>query len=67
MSGVFKQVSNTLMDKVKVENHSFTAFSWFAAWLFTIGFMDLSFGKGLLAVLLWPYYIGQYVSAVLGK
>lgn len=55
------------MDKVKVENHSFTAFSWFAAWLFTIGFLDLSFGKGLLAVLLWPYYIGQYVSGMLGN
>lgn len=54
------------MEKVKVENHSFTAFSWFAAWLFTIGFLDLSFGQGLLAVLLWPYYIGQYVSSVLG-
>lgn len=55
------------MEKVKVENHSFTGFSWFAGWLFTIGFLDLTFGKGLLAVLLWPYYIGQYVNAVVGS
>jgi hypothetical protein len=26
--------------------------------LFTIGFLHLSFFKGLLALLLWPYYIG---------
>ena len=36
------------MDKIKVENHSFTAFSWFAGWLFTIGFLHLAFWKGLL-------------------
>jgi hypothetical protein len=53
------------MEKIKVENHSFTAFSWFAGWLFTIGFLHLSFGGGILALLLWPYYIGLYVSALL--
>ena len=53
------------MDKIKVENHSFTAFSWFAGWLFTIGFLNLSFGQGVLAILLWPYYIGVYVSALI--
>jgi len=39
-------------------------FSWFALWLFTIGFLHLSFGKGLLALLLWPYYLGVYISSV---
>lgn len=29
-----------------------------AAWLFTIGFLGLSFGKGLLALVLWPHYLG---------
>lgn len=53
------------MEKIKVENHSFTAFSWFAGWLFTIGFLHLSFGTGVLAILLWPYYIGLYVSALI--
>jgi hypothetical protein len=52
------------MEKIKVEQHGFTAFSWFAGWLFTIGFLQLSFGKGLLAILLWPYYIGVAVSAL---
>jgi hypothetical protein len=53
------------MDKIKVENHSFTAFSWFAGWLFTIGFLHLAFWKGLLAIAFWPYYIGLYVSALI--
>jgi len=53
------------MEKIKIENHSFTAFSWFAGWLFTIGFLHLSFGTGILAILLWPYYIGLYVSALI--
>jgi hypothetical protein len=31
---------------------------WFIGWLFTIGFADLSVGRTLLALLLWPYYVG---------
>jgi hypothetical protein len=53
------------MEKIKVENHSFTAFSWFAGWLFSIGFLNLPFWKGLLALVLWPYYIGQVVAAAI--
>jgi len=55
------------MEKVKVEQHGFTAFSWFAGWLFSIGFLHLSIGKAILAIILWPYYIGQAVSNVLGR
>lgn len=32
---------------------------WFLGWLFTIGFTGLSFGKAILAILLWPYYLGS--------
>jgi len=53
------------MEKIKVQNQSFTAFSWFAAWLFTIGFLGLSFWKGVLALILWPYFIGIYVSLLI--
>ena len=31
---------------------------WVAAWLFTVGFLRLAFWKGVLAVVLWPYYLG---------
>jgi uncharacterized membrane protein len=55
------------MEKIKVEQHGFTAFSWFAGWLFTIGFLHLTFWKGILAVLLWPYYIGLAASGFVGR
>jgi hypothetical protein len=35
---------------------------WFIGWLFTIGFLKLSFFKGLLALFIWPYYIGEFLS-----
>jgi len=31
---------------------------WAIGWLFTVGFLHLSFAKGFLAILLWPYYLG---------
>ena len=35
---------------------------WFAGWLFTIGYLRLTFWKGVLAILLWPYYLGLHFS-----
>jgi hypothetical protein len=32
---------------------------WMMGWLFTIGFADLPFLKGLWALVLWPYYLGS--------
>lgn len=52
------------MDKVKIEQHSFTAFSWFAGWLFTIGFLALSFWQGVQALVIWPYYIGVFIRGL---
>ena len=42
---------------------------WFSArlvhgWLFTLGFLHLTFWKGALAIILWPYYLGQWVQAL---
>ncbi|HEY7728920.1 MAG TPA: hypothetical protein VID50_10760 [Candidatus Eisenbacteria bacterium] len=33
---------------------------WFMGWLFTIGFLRLAFWKGVLALLVWPYYLGVF-------
>lgn len=54
------------MEKVKIEQ-SCGVFSWFAGWLFTIGFLKLAFGKAALAIILWPYYIGTYINTLLQK
>jgi hypothetical protein len=31
---------------------------WFAGWLFTIGIAGLTFWKGVLALIVWPYFLG---------
>lgn len=56
-----------MMDKIKVHNHGFTMFSWFAGWLFTIGFLHLDFWPGVLSIILWPYYIGVAVGTLVHK
>jgi len=35
----------------------FTGAGWFVFWLFTVGFAGLGFGKAILAIFLWPYYL----------
>jgi hypothetical protein len=36
----------------------FSGTFWFIGWLFTIGFTNLSFWQGVLALVIWPYYLG---------
>jgi hypothetical protein len=31
---------------------------WFGGWLFTIGFAQLGFWKAVLALVIWPYFLG---------
>jgi hypothetical protein len=52
------------MDKIRIEQHSFMGSLWFAGWLFTIGFLHLTFWKGVLALLVWPYFLGLFFSPV---
>ncbi|HET6352461.1 MAG TPA: hypothetical protein VFG89_10105 [Coriobacteriia bacterium] len=34
---------------------------WCIGWLFTIGYLKLSFWVGVFAIILWPYYLGTAV------
>ena len=34
---------------------------WAGGWLFTIGYLKLAFWKAVLALVIWPYYIGAAV------
>jgi len=52
-------------DEVKVRCHSsssgpFFGSVWGIGWLFTIGFLKLTFWKGVLALIVWPYYLGVF-------
>jgi hypothetical protein len=53
------------MERIRIEQHSFTGSLWMAGWLFTIGFLHLTFWQGVLAILLWPYDIGVRVSTMM--
>lgn len=54
------------MEKIKIEHHTLPGGIWLVGWLFTIGYLHLSFWKGVLAILIWPYYIGDAVSVMVG-
>lgn len=53
------------MEKIQIEQHSFGGILWFAGWLFTLGFLRLASWKGVLALVLWPYYLGVLASSML--
>ena len=50
------------MNKIKVENHTFAGSLWIIGWLFTIGLVHLSFWQGVLALIVWPYYLGDFLA-----
>lgn len=50
-------------DKIRIEQHSAAGLGWLCAWLFTIGFLRLTFWKGVLALFVWPYFLGVASSA----
>jgi hypothetical protein len=53
------------MDKIRVVQHGTCGgLLWFAGWLFTIGYLKLSFWPGALALIIWPYHIGVAVAAL---
>jgi len=55
------------MERIRIEQHSSLGMIWFAGWLFTIGFLQLMFWKGVLATVLWPYYLGVTFSGWLHR
>jgi hypothetical protein len=52
-------------ERIRIEQHSFAGVVWFWAWLFTIGFLHLTFWKAVLGLVLWPYYLGVALGPLL--
>lgn len=51
-----------MADKVKVE--SGFGIIWVIGWLFSIGFLNLGFWNGVLAIIVWPYFIGAHLHNI---
>lgn len=51
-----------MSQKIRIEQHSFTGGVWVIGWLFTIGYLKLTFWSGALAFILWPYEIGLHFA-----
>jgi hypothetical protein len=51
--------------QIQIQQHTFMGMAWFGAWLFTIGYLHLNFWRSLLAIAVWPYYIGVHVSSMM--
>ena len=54
-----------MAEKIRIEQHSVGGLIWFAGWLFTIGFLELTLGRGILALVLWPYYLGAMAAGLM--
>ena len=52
------------MERIRIEQHSFMGSVWVGGWLFTIGFLHLTFWQGVVAIVIWPYYLGATFSSL---
>lgn len=50
------------MSRIRIEHHTSLGLLWCAGWLFTLGFLQLTFWKGVLAIIIWPYYLGAFLA-----
>ncbi len=47
------------MEKIIISQGDGLCALWLIGWLFAIGFLKLDFGKGFLALFVWPYFLGK--------
>ncbi len=50
------------MKNIIINNQEVLGTLWMIGWLFSIGYLKMSFWKGVLALIIWPYYMGEKFS-----
>ena len=45
---------------IRIETHSGLGMAWFVGWLFTVGLLSKGFWGGVLALIVWPYMLGNH-------
>ena len=58
--------SSKMNAPVRVDSSGAAVIVGIWAWLFTIGYLHLSFWQGVLAIVLWPVYLGWSFSVLHG-
>jgi hypothetical protein len=53
-------LGNFYPQEVVVQSGNALGCLWFIGWLFTIGYLGLTFWQGVLALVIWPYYLGKH-------
>ena len=51
--------------RIRIDQHGGAGLLWLGGWLFTLGFLDLGFWRGVWAIVVWPYYLGVHFSPLL--
>lgn len=53
------------MDRnVKVTQNVSLGVLWMIGWLFSIGYLKLGFWMGVLAIFVWPYFLGSHFAEI---
>lgn len=47
---------------VRLEQHGPLGITWVMGWLFSVGFLKFGFWKGVLALMIWPYFLGAHFA-----
>ena len=47
---------------VRLEQHGPLGITWFMGWLFSVGYLKFGFWKGVLALMIWPYFLGAHFA-----
>jgi hypothetical protein len=48
------------MERIHITQHTSLGALWFVGWLFTIGYLQLDFWRGLIGIIIWPYFLGVH-------
>jgi hypothetical protein len=65
-STALSNAGGKMTEKIRMEHNSLGRMIWFGGWLFTLGLMKLTFWKGVVALFVWPFYLGTAVAMRLG-
>ena len=54
------------LERIHITQHTSLGAVWLAGWLFSIGYLKLSFWMGLLGMIAWPYFLGSHFAVSIG-